>query len=89
MLAVYMDDMIFTFGEKTDYIRHLYLVFFEVRKHNMRLNSEKCIPSRSKREIFWGFYITKQGVEASPDKCRANITMDIPPERRDSKHSME
>lgn len=66
MLAVYMDDMIFTFGEKTDYIGHLYLVFFEVRKHNMRLNSEKCIPSRSKREIFLGVLYHQGGSRSKP-----------------------
>ena len=68
ILEVYMDDKIVKSQEEVDHAAHLERVFEQTRKYNMRLNPDKCtfgVPAGK----FLGFYLTKRGIEANPDKC--------------------
>nr|KYP47036.1 Retrovirus-related Pol polyprotein from transposon opus [Cajanus cajan] len=49
-------------------------VFHQLRKHNMRLNPEKCIFGISGGK-FLRFMLSARGIEANPDKCRAMLEM--------------
>nr|KYP75150.1 Retrovirus-related Pol polyprotein from transposon 412 family [Cajanus cajan] len=52
-------------------------VFSQIRKHNMRLNPEKCVFGVQGGK-FLGFMITSRGIEANPEKCKAIIQMQSP-----------
>nr|KYP59945.1 Retrovirus-related Pol polyprotein from transposon 17.6 [Cajanus cajan] len=52
-------------------------VFSQIRRHNMRLNPEKCVFSVQGGK-FLGFMITSRGIEANPEKCKAIIQMQSP-----------
>jgi len=49
-------------------------VLARVRKHDLRLNPEKCIFGVG-RGKFLGFMTTQRGIEANPDKCKAILGM--------------
>ncbi|KAK2383691.1 hypothetical protein QL285_071117 [Trifolium repens] len=84
MLEVYMDDMIVKSEEENDHTIHLRKVFEQARKYNIRFNPEKCTFG-VKAGKFLGFYLTKRGIEANPDKCRAFFDHPTP----DSKKSIQ
>ncbi|XP_020222111.1 uncharacterized protein LOC109804692 [Cajanus cajan] len=52
-------------------------IFGELRKHNMRLNPEKCTFG-VKGGKFLGFMLSVRGIEANRDKCRAVLNMRSP-----------
>nr|KYP48628.1 Retrovirus-related Pol polyprotein from transposon opus [Cajanus cajan] len=52
-------------------------VFIQIRRHNMRLNPEKCVFDVQGGK-FLGFMITSRGIEANPEKCKAIIQMQSP-----------
>nr|KYP56118.1 Retrovirus-related Pol polyprotein from transposon 412 family [Cajanus cajan] len=60
-----------------DHATDLAEVFAQVRKHNMRLNPEKCVFGVQGGK-FLGFMITSRGIEANPEKCKAIIQMQSP-----------
>nr|KYP73777.1 Retrovirus-related Pol polyprotein from transposon opus [Cajanus cajan] len=61
----------------TDHASDLAEVFAQIRKHNMRLNQEKCVFGVQGCK-FLGFMITSRGIEANPEKCKAIIQMKSP-----------
>lgn len=67
MLEVHMDDMVVKTKSDEDHTTDLKEVLAEVRKHNMRLTPEKCTFGVGTRK-FPGFYLTKLGIEANPNK---------------------
>ena len=48
----------------------------------MRLNPDKCTFG-VRTGKFLGFYLTKRGIEANPDKCRAITDMSEPVSKKD------
>nr|KYP73673.1 Retrovirus-related Pol polyprotein from transposon 17.6 [Cajanus cajan] len=60
-----------------DHASDLAEVFAQIRRHNMRLNPEKCIFGVQGGK-FLGFMITSRGIEANPEKCKAIIQMQSP-----------
>nr|KYP38495.1 Retrovirus-related Pol polyprotein from transposon 412 family [Cajanus cajan] len=52
-------------------------VFSQIRRHNMRLNPEKCVFGVQGGK-FLGFMITNRGIKANPEKCKAIIQMQSP-----------
>nr|KYP65478.1 Retrovirus-related Pol polyprotein from transposon 17.6 [Cajanus cajan] len=60
-----------------DHATDLAEVFAQIRKHNMRLNPEKCVFGVQGGK-FLGFMITSRGIEANPEKCKAIIQMQSP-----------
>src|ERR1044072_4845688 len=56
--------------------------FSHMRKHNMRLNPEKC-SFGIQRGKFLGFMITSRGIGANPDKFREILDMKSPASVKD------
>ncbi|XP_057419037.1 uncharacterized protein LOC130713272 [Lotus japonicus] len=81
-MEIYVDDMVVKSDEMLTHCSDLREAFGELRKHNMRLNPEKCsfwIQSGK----FLGFMVTRRGIEANPDKCKAIIEMQSPTSVKD------
>nr|KYP37991.1 Transposon Ty3-I Gag-Pol polyprotein [Cajanus cajan] len=76
-MEVYVDDMVVKTTSAVDHAIDLVEVFAQVRKHNMRLNPEKCVFGVQGGK-FLGFMITSRGIEANPEKCKAIIQMQNP-----------
>nr|KYP46599.1 Retrovirus-related Pol polyprotein from transposon opus [Cajanus cajan] len=73
-MEVYVDDMDVKTPSVEAHPTDLAEVFNQIRKHNMRLNLEKCIFSVQGGK-FLGFMITNRGIKANPEKCNAIIQM--------------
>nr|KYP65748.1 Retrovirus-related Pol polyprotein from transposon opus [Cajanus cajan] len=76
-MEVYVDDMVGKTTSAIDHAADLAEVFAQVRKHNMRLNPEKCVFDVQGGKFF-SFMITSRGIEANPEKCQAIIQMQSP-----------
>nr|KYP71545.1 Retrovirus-related Pol polyprotein from transposon opus [Cajanus cajan] len=76
-MEVYLDDMVVKTTLAEAHAADLAEVFSLIRKHNMRLNPEKCVFSVQGGK-FLGFMITSRGIEANPEKCKAIIQMQSP-----------
>nr|KYP56988.1 Retrovirus-related Pol polyprotein from transposon 297 family [Cajanus cajan] len=76
-MEVYVDDMVVKTTSVIDHVADLAEIFSQVRKHNMRLNPEKCVFGVQGGK-FLGFMITSRGIEANPEKCKAIIQMQSP-----------
>ncbi|RDX68288.1 Retrovirus-related Pol polyprotein from transposon 17.6, partial [Mucuna pruriens] len=76
-VEVYVDDMVAKSRGGEDHCGALGQVFEVLRKHQLRLNSEKC-SFGVQAGRFLGFMLTERGIEANPDKCRAVINMKSP-----------
>lgn len=77
-----MDDMIVRTKEDTDHMAYLRKVSEEVRKHNTRLNPEKCTFG-VRAGKFLGFYLTEQGINANLVKCKAIVETRHPTTEKD------
>nr|KYP43134.1 Retrovirus-related Pol polyprotein from transposon 297 family [Cajanus cajan] len=64
-MEVYVDDMVDKTTSAIDHVADLAEIFAQVRKHNMRLNPEKCVFVVQGGK-FPGFMITSRGIEANP-----------------------
>nr|KYP60222.1 Transposon Ty3-I Gag-Pol polyprotein [Cajanus cajan] len=76
-MEVYVDDMVVKTTSATDHAADLVEVFAQIRKHNMRLNLEKCVFGVQGGK-FLGFMISSREIEANPEKCKAIIQMQSP-----------
>ncbi|XP_057742915.1 uncharacterized protein LOC130961187 [Arachis stenosperma] len=76
-LEVYVDDMVVKTEQESTHDADLEEVLGQLRKHNMRLNPEKCAFG-VKGGKFLGFMLTSRGIEANPEKCEAIINMRPP-----------
>nr|KYP66534.1 Transposon Ty3-I Gag-Pol polyprotein [Cajanus cajan] len=63
-IKIYVDDMVVKSDSLADHITDLTKIFGELRKHNMRLNPEKCTFG-VKEGKFLGFMLSKRGIEAN------------------------
>nr|KYP48011.1 Retrovirus-related Pol polyprotein from transposon 412 family [Cajanus cajan] len=76
-MEVYVDDMVVKTTSTEAHVADLAEVFGHIRRHNMRLNPEKCVFGVQGGK-FLGFMITSRGIEANPEKCKAIIQMQRP-----------
>nr|KYP73952.1 Transposon Ty3-I Gag-Pol polyprotein [Cajanus cajan] len=76
-MEVYVDDMVVKSNDLHNHISDLIEIFHQVRRHDMRLNPEKCVFGVASGK-FLGFMLSTRGIEANPDKCRAIIDMRSP-----------
>nr|KYP36351.1 Retrovirus-related Pol polyprotein from transposon 17.6 [Cajanus cajan] len=76
-MEVYVEDMVVKTTSAIDHATDFAEEFAQVRKHNMRLNPEKCVFGVQGGK-FLGFMITSRGIEANPEKCKAIIQMQSP-----------
>ncbi|XP_057444763.1 uncharacterized protein LOC130737008 [Lotus japonicus] len=76
-MEIFVDDMVVKSEEMGGHCMDLAEAFGEIRKHNMRLNPEKCSFGIQSGK-FLGFMITRKGIEVNPDKCKAILEMQSP-----------
>nr|KYP51700.1 Transposon Ty3-G Gag-Pol polyprotein [Cajanus cajan] len=76
-IEIYVDDMVVKSNSIAEHISNLAKIFGALRKHNMRLNPEKCTFG-VKGGKFLGFMLSVRGIEANRDKCQAVIDMRSP-----------
>ncbi|RDY02440.1 hypothetical protein CR513_14104, partial [Mucuna pruriens] len=73
-VEVYVDDMVVKFAAAVDHYRALGRVFQMLRRHQLKLNPEKCSFGVQAGK-FLRFMLTERGFEANQEKCRAIINM--------------
>jgi hypothetical protein len=66
----YVDDSAVASNKKTSYISDVIETFANMRKGQLKLNSEKCVFGVTREKVF-GCLVRMKGIEASPDKIRA------------------
>nr|KYP67232.1 Transposon Ty3-I Gag-Pol polyprotein [Cajanus cajan] len=76
-IEIYVDDMVVKSNSLAEHLTDLAEIFDELRKHNMRLNPEKCTFG-VKGGKFLGFMLSARGIEANRDKCQAVLDMRSP-----------
>ena len=76
-----MDDMIVKSTEELDHAAHLKKVFEQAQKCRMRFNLENWNFGVQAGK-FLGFYLTKRGIEANPDKCRDFSEFSMPTSKK-------
>nr|KYP74667.1 Retrovirus-related Pol polyprotein from transposon opus [Cajanus cajan] len=76
-IEIYVDDMVVKSNSLVKHITNLDEIFGELRKHNMRLNPEKCTFG-VKGGKFLGFMLSARGIKANRDKCQAVLNMQSP-----------
>jgi len=76
-MEVYVDDMVVKSQKAEHHPADLETVLARVRKHDLRLNPDKCVFGVGGGK-FLGFMITLKGIEANPDKCEAILGMRSP-----------
>ncbi|RDX98137.1 hypothetical protein CR513_18988, partial [Mucuna pruriens] len=76
-IEVYVDNMVAKSEGGENHYETLRRVFKILRRHQLRLNPEKC-SFGVQAGRFLGFMLTKRGIEANPEKCRAVISMRSP-----------
>ncbi|XP_057518009.1 uncharacterized protein LOC130798929 [Amaranthus tricolor] len=69
-LEVYVDDMITKSKQASQHAADLRKTFNTLRKHQMRLNPEKCVFGVTGGKCL-GFLVDERGIEANPDKIQA------------------
>ena len=73
-MEVCTDDILVKTKEEEELLSNLDTVFGFLRKHEMRLNLQKCVFAVEAKKII-GFMLTHQGIEANTDKCQAILEM--------------
>ncbi|RDY05633.1 hypothetical protein CR513_10508, partial [Mucuna pruriens] len=76
-VEVYVDDMVVKSIVAVKHCKALERVFGILRKHQLRLNPEKC-SFEVHAGKFLGFMLTKRGIEVNLEKCQAVIGMRSP-----------
>ena len=66
----YVDDMISKSQKVEDHVKDLKECFDNLRKHQMKLNLEKCAFGLEAGK-FLGFMVSQRGIEANPEKIKA------------------
>src|ERR1044072_2812363 len=76
-MEVYVDGMIVMAEDMKSHCANLQDAFTAIRRHNMRLNPDKC-SFGVRGGKFLGYMISERGIDANPDQCRAIINMKSP-----------
>nr|KYP49066.1 Transposon Ty3-I Gag-Pol polyprotein [Cajanus cajan]KYP49091.1 Transposon Ty3-I Gag-Pol polyprotein [Cajanus cajan]KYP49095.1 Transposon Ty3-I Gag-Pol polyprotein [Cajanus cajan] len=76
-IEVYVDDMVVKSADIPSHVADLAEAFNALRRHQMRLNPDKCVFGISEGK-FLGFMLSSRGIEANPDKCQTIIDMKSP-----------
>ncbi|RDX84749.1 Retrovirus-related Pol polyprotein from transposon 17.6, partial [Mucuna pruriens] len=76
-VEVYVDNMVVKSIVAVDHYKALERVFQVLRRHQLKLNLEKC-SFRVQAGKFLGFMLTERGIEGNPEKCQAIINMRSP-----------
>src|SRR3954464_3342192 len=76
-IEVYVDDMLVKSTKENDYVKDLQETFEVLKRHNMKLNQQKCVFGVTAGK-FLGFMVTNRGIKANPDKIQAILNMEEP-----------
>ncbi|RDX68077.1 hypothetical protein CR513_52972, partial [Mucuna pruriens] len=76
-IELYVDDMVAKSKSGRSHCEALRRVFRILRRHQLRLNPEKC-SFGVQAGRFLGYMLTERGIEANPEKCRVVINMRSP-----------
>ncbi|RDY08045.1 hypothetical protein CR513_07759, partial [Mucuna pruriens] len=76
-IEVYVDDMVAKSKGRENHCETLQRVFGILRRHQLRLNPEKC-SFGVQAGRFLGYMLTERAIEANLEKCRAVISMRSP-----------
>jgi hypothetical protein len=76
-VEAYVDDILVKSKRREDHISDLKAAFDLMKKHNMRLNPEKCAFGFASGK-FLGYMVTPRGIEANPNKVTAILEMEAP-----------
>ena len=76
-IEVYVDDMVVKSTKEEDHQDNLNKVFDLLRRHDIKLNPEKCSFGVQAGK-FLGFMLTRRGIEVNPEKCKAIMDMRSP-----------
>jgi hypothetical protein len=75
IIEAYVDDIIVKSKNTGDLVPDLTEVFAKLRRHEVKLNPEKCVFGVP-RGMLLGFVISERGIEANPDKISAIMEME-------------
>ncbi|XP_050249037.1 uncharacterized protein LOC126696316 [Quercus robur] len=76
-MEVYVDDMLVKSKEELAHLDDLEETFATLRKHQMKLNPNKCVFGVASGK-FLEFMVSQRGIEANPEKVQAIIDMAPP-----------
>jgi hypothetical protein len=74
MVEAYVDDIVVKTRKASDLLSDLETTFKCLRAKGVKLNPEKCV-FRVPRGMLLGFIVSKQGIEANPEKIAAITNM--------------
>src|SRR3954471_4151227 len=69
--------MLVKLTKEIDHVKDLAETFEVLKRHNMKLNPQKCVFSVTARK-FLGFMVTNRGIEANPNKIKAILDLKEP-----------
>ena len=69
-ISAYVDDVVVRSKKKEDHIQDLRETFVNLRRHDLKLNPEKCVFGVRRGKLL-GCMITERGIEANPEKIEA------------------
>ena len=76
-MLVYVDDMITMSEELISHVADLRKTYELLRKHNLKLNPEKCAFGVASGK-FLGYMVSSRGIEANPQKIQAILDLKSP-----------
>ena len=80
-ISAYVDDVVVRSKKREDHISDLRETFANLRKHGLKLNSEKCVFGVRRGKLL-GCMITERGIKANPVKIEAIRRMQPPTTKR-------
>jgi hypothetical protein len=78
----YIDDIVVASKKRALYISDLTETFANMREAKLKLNLEKCIFGVTRGKVL-GCLVSTNGIEASPNKIKANLQMQPPQTRKE------
>ncbi|GAU47711.1 hypothetical protein TSUD_177160 [Trifolium subterraneum] len=81
-IEVYVNDMAVKSAQEEDHQSSLSKMFRLLRKHDIKLNPEKCSFGVQVGK-FLGFMLTRRGIKVNPEKCKAIMEMKSPASAKD------
>lgn len=81
-LEAYVDDLVVKSVNVSDHVHDLQETFNNLRRHNLKLNPEKCVFRVSAGKLL-GFLVSARGIEANPVKIAAIDQMRPPTTKKE------
>jgi hypothetical protein len=78
----YVDDIIVASKENASYISDLMDTFANMCEAKLKLNLEKCVFGVTRGKVL-GCLVSSKGIEASPNKIKAILQMQLPQTRKE------